>query len=163
MLNRNSSAGTAAPQSSRSSLIQRPAIILAMLLLVAVTGKSQVYVEPQPTNEPKVFYTHILVYRSWEQGYESGFNGGINIIKKWVTHSVGFQSLNEVIGWLNTTGWDGRPSVRISDNELIGIYDLSKAKQITVKLKTEQKSLPKRVEVQEEKWTEQRYEVSNGN
>lgn len=36
MLHRNSSAGTAAPQSSKSSLIQRPAIILAMLLLCAV-------------------------------------------------------------------------------------------------------------------------------
>lgn len=36
MLNRNSSAGTAAPQCSKSLLIQRPAIILAMLLLCAV-------------------------------------------------------------------------------------------------------------------------------
>jgi hypothetical protein len=36
MLHRNSSAGTAAQQSSKSSLIQRPAIILAMLLLCAV-------------------------------------------------------------------------------------------------------------------------------
>lgn len=36
MLNRNSSAGTAAQKSSKSSLLQRPAIILAMLLLCAV-------------------------------------------------------------------------------------------------------------------------------
>ena len=37
MLHRNSSAGTAAQKSSKSSLIQRPAIILAMLLLCAVS------------------------------------------------------------------------------------------------------------------------------
>jgi len=36
MLHRNSSAGTAAQKSSKCSLIQRPAIILAMLLLCAV-------------------------------------------------------------------------------------------------------------------------------
>jgi len=36
MLNRNSSAGTVAKKSSKSSLVQRPAIILAMLLLCAV-------------------------------------------------------------------------------------------------------------------------------
>lgn len=36
MLNRNLSAGTAAQKSSKCSLIQRPAIILAMLLLCAV-------------------------------------------------------------------------------------------------------------------------------
>jgi hypothetical protein len=36
MSNRNSSAGTAAQKSSKCSLIQRPAIILAMLLLCAV-------------------------------------------------------------------------------------------------------------------------------
>lgn len=35
MLNRNSSVGTAAQKSSKSSLLQRPAIILAMLLLCA--------------------------------------------------------------------------------------------------------------------------------
>jgi hypothetical protein len=40
MLHRNSSAGTAAPQSSKCSLIQRPAIILAMLLLCAVYSSS---------------------------------------------------------------------------------------------------------------------------
>ena len=38
MLHRNSSAGTTAPQSSKCSLIQRPAIILAMLLLCAVSS-----------------------------------------------------------------------------------------------------------------------------
>jgi hypothetical protein len=36
MLNRNPSAGTAAKKSSKCSLLQRPAIILAMLLLCAV-------------------------------------------------------------------------------------------------------------------------------
>jgi len=38
MLHRNSSAGTTAQKSSKCSLIQRPAITLAMLLLVAVFG-----------------------------------------------------------------------------------------------------------------------------
>jgi len=41
MLNRNSSAETAAQKSSKSSLIQRHAIILAMLLLCAVYSKAQ--------------------------------------------------------------------------------------------------------------------------
>lgn len=36
MLHRNSSAGTAAQKSSKCSLIQRPAVVLAMLLLCAV-------------------------------------------------------------------------------------------------------------------------------
>ena len=41
MLHRNSSAGTAVQKSSKSSLIQRPAIILAMLLLCAVFCHAQ--------------------------------------------------------------------------------------------------------------------------
>lgn len=41
MLHRNSSAGTAAKQSSKCLLIQRPAIILAMLLLCAVFVQAQ--------------------------------------------------------------------------------------------------------------------------
>jgi hypothetical protein len=41
MLHRNSSAGTAAQKSSKCSLIQRPAIILAMLLLCAVFCQGQ--------------------------------------------------------------------------------------------------------------------------
>jgi len=41
MLHRNSSAGTAAQKSSKCSLIQRPAIILAMLLLCAVFCQAQ--------------------------------------------------------------------------------------------------------------------------
>ena len=45
MLNRNLSAGTAAQKSSKCSLIQRPAIILAMLLLVAVRVSSQTLTE----------------------------------------------------------------------------------------------------------------------
>lgn len=41
MSNRNSSAGTAAQKSSKCSLIQRPAIILAILLLCAVFCQGQ--------------------------------------------------------------------------------------------------------------------------
>lgn len=41
MIHRNSSAGTAAQKSSKSSLMQRPAIILAMLLLCAVFCQGQ--------------------------------------------------------------------------------------------------------------------------
>lgn len=41
MLHINSSAGTAAQQSSKCSLIQRPAIILAILLLCAVYCQAQ--------------------------------------------------------------------------------------------------------------------------
>ena len=43
MLHRNSSAGTAAQKSSKCSLIQRQAIILAMLLLCAVFCQAQTW------------------------------------------------------------------------------------------------------------------------
>jgi hypothetical protein len=139
----------------------RQATITATLMLVAVAGYCQWSI-PQPDNAPKQNYGAIIIYRQWEQHMvQHGDNMGIEY--GWSYKFEGFGSVKEAVAWLNTNDWSGKPATRLEENELIGIYDLSTSKKIDVVLKTEEKSIPKHVEVQEEKWTEQHYEVSNSN
>lgn len=159
---RNRSDGTAAEKRPKRSLLARSALLLAILMLVAVTGKGQFSFGEKPSDEPKANYKYVLVYRVWQQSWQQR-GDAMSPVNKWVTEIEGFNSLEDLMAWLNIKDFLGRPMVRLSDNELIAIYDLSKAKKVQLDLKTENKSLPKRVEVQEEKWTEQHYELGNGN
>lgn len=113
-----------------------------------------------PTNEPKASYSFILVFRKWES-YMVYRGDAASSSQSWVTHINGYSSLSELLSSLNIKDWNGRPSVSMSENEFIAIYDITTAKKIEVRLNTEEKSLPKRVEIQAEKWTEQKYEVKN--
>ena len=49
---------------------------------------------------------------------------------------------------------DGKKRVRLTEDELIGVYDITRAEKIKLELKTEEKVLPKRIELKEEKWTD---------
>lgn len=85
MLHRNSSAGTAAQKSSKCSLFQRPAIILAMLLLCAVYSYGQKVTwgksVPCKTDTLKGILYRAVEYGSYsiETGYYIAKCGGIQI------------------------------------------------------------------------------------
>lgn len=131
-------------------------IILFVLLSQVCIG--QIIINDKPKIEDKKDYSYILIYRTWDQGWKQ-FGDHLSQKSNWTTHIEGFNSLKELLGWVNIIGWDGKPKVRISENEFIAIYDLVKAGKIELKLKTENKSLPKRIEIEEEKWTETSYEI----
>lgn len=98
---------------------------------------------------PKIKYTHVLIYRQWSPYDHYGDY-------KYTT--VAFQSLNALKTWLNTSYWEGgTPDVRLKENEIVSIYDLENAKEIKVKLKTEEKVKAKERIIEEEKWTERQY------
>lgn len=139
--------------------------IILILISTCSYGQSLFTIQ-QPDDSPKENYTHILIYREWEQGYvQSGSNMSIDY--KWKTKIVGFSSLDNLLKWINSSNYysfngESRPDVKLAENQIIGIYDLTTAKEIEVKLKVEEKSLPKRVEIQEEKWTEKSYVLKRG-
>ena len=138
-------------------------LLLAVILLTSLVANAQ-YQSTGPNNKPKELYTHVVIYRTWE-GHMQQSGDLTSVDYGWVTKVQEFHSLKETMGWLsykeNWVGNTSRMIVRLTENELIAIYDLSTAKEIKVKLKTEEKSLPKRVEIQSEKWTEQKYEIQN--
>lgn len=112
-------------------------------------------------NEPKKPCTHIIIYRTLNSGgyYFSG-TGGEKPKPYWEDNIEGFYSLQEALDWLNIKSGNWRyahPSTRITENELVGIYDISKAKKIEVKIVKEKKSKPKEIIIEKEEWTEEQY------
>jgi hypothetical protein len=76
------------------------------------------------------------------------------------TNIKGFNTEKELFDWINSTSWlyaDGRKDVRLEPENIIAIYDLSKAKKLEVQLKEEQKVIQKKVEIQEEKWIDREW------
>ena len=138
-------------------------LLLAVILLTSLIADAQ-YPQLEPNNNPKEAYTHMIIYRIWE-GNLVQYGDSMSFGHGWDTKFKGFYSLKEAMGWLNyKADWGentGHMVVTLTENELIAIYDLTTGKEIKVKLKTEEKSLPKRVEIQSEKWTEQKYEIQN--
>ena len=97
MLHRNSSAGTAAQKSSKCSLVQRPAIILAMLLLCAVFSSCKSYRLKNEYKEKHDKY-RTLMYRS---NFEKCFVDSSRKYGLLYDSMLGIKE-DEVINWLDT-------------------------------------------------------------
>lgn len=110
--------------------------------------KAQSYTIPTPKNKEKKSYNYILVYRKWEASPRY-VNGMSFQYYDWITRTIGFENWDELIKWLNSSDYisfNGEKQVRINEDELIAIYDLTKAEKINVKLIIEEK-----IEIQEKK------------
>ena len=73
-----------------------------------------------------------------------------------------FATLDEMLSWLNsgTLTWNSKQkTVAVTQEDIIAIYDLSTAKQIKLELHTEEIVKPKRVEVHEERWTNEEWRI----
>jgi hypothetical protein len=133
-------------------------LLISVLVFISLNSFAQ-YQLPSPNNDAKEKYTHIVVYRTWDNHMKQ-YGDMMSMESTWITKIQGFHSLDEVMSWLSYKDeLTQKNVVRLSENELIKIYDLNAAKEIKVKLETEEKSLPKRVEIQAEKWTEQKYVI----
>lgn len=73
-------------------------------------------------------------------------------------HSVLFDSLSEVMEFLNSR-IDGLWSIK--EKDIVGIFDLTSAKKVKVKLKIEKKSQPRQVVIEEKTWEEKEYVIDN--
>jgi hypothetical protein len=107
---------------------------------------------------PKSNYNYIIIYREWEQIHVS-MGDSYTFKMDWVTKIEGFESWEQLIKWLNNSQYlfmpvDNQRRTRITEDELIAVYDLSKADKVELQFISEEKSLPKRVEIQAEQWTD---------
>lgn len=135
-------------------------ITLVILLICLLAGflpaqAQSLIIGSTPKDEPKENYNYILIYRNWEAVWQNS-NGAMSSSYEWVTKLKGFRNWDDLIEWLNSSNYwdDGRKRVRITEDELIGVYDISRASKIRMELKSEEKVLPKRVEIQKEEWTD---------
>lgn len=121
--------------------------------------QAQTFTIPSPKDEAKENYNYILIYRNWEAVWQNN-SGAMYSSYDWVTKIEGFRNWEDLIKWMNSSNYwdDGKKRVRLTEDELIGIYDITRAEKIKLELKTEEKVLPKRVELQEEKWIDYEWE-----
>ena len=117
--------------------------------------KAQIFSSPNPTSEPKENYNYILIYRNWEAVWQT-YSSSHSSSHQWITKIEGFRNWEDLIKWINSSNYwdDGKKRVRLTEDELIGVYDLTRAEKIKLELKTEEIVLPKRIELKEEKWTD---------
>ena len=136
--------------------------LMIFLIFGALAANAQLrtWNTPDPT-VPKAPPSYVVVYRWWEQ-VEHRSGDAVNVNYEWVTRSQTFERWGDVMDWMNKGDvWysPGHPTARLTDDELIAVYDLDKLKKVDVKFIREQKSTPKRVEIQAETWTETKWEV----
>lgn len=93
---------------------------------------------PSPTDKEKENYNYILIYRRWQPGIKFVDDTAVQYYD-WVTKITGFKNFDDLIKWLNSSNDEN--SVIINEDELIAIYDLTKAEKIDVKLTVEEKKL----------------------
>jgi len=134
---------------------------LIAVLLFTVTLTAQVYQIPPKNNEPKENYRYIVVYREWEQ-YHKMRGDSFFSDYGWLTKVEGSRDWEGLTGWLNSSDWGmfgkEEKKVRFTEEELIMVYDLEQGRKIELQLKVEDVVKPKRVEVQEERWTNKSWE-----
>lgn len=147
--------------------------VILLLLSVAVCAGAQANITaPKWAGRYLVVYLED-VYKSFDESPAIFVEGGLatqnTFGKVSVDHEVKcklFETLVDVFLWLNKanitvypTGEEHHKSVIVDKEHLIAIYDLSTAKRVELELKTEEVVKPKRVEIQEERWTNQEWRV----
>lgn len=124
--------------------------------------------EPQPEGG-KPNYHYIILWRTWNQAWAQ--SGDLMSAQwKWQEDHLGFNDLKELLNWMNikenqwvlNTGEEAQKphyTTRITENQLIGVYDLNTAKRINIVFKEEKKSTPKKIVVDADEWTDKKIEI----
>jgi len=143
-------------------------LLLLFFIVVGFNCIGQSIVQEEPQFDVKPKFNYIIVWRTWEHYFRQ--QGDVSSPdSRWRIECVGFDTQKELIDWINVSnsdGWGNRSEhqdkyTRITENQFIMAYDFVNAKKLTITFKTVNKSLPKRIEVSEEKWTETTAEIKN--
>ena len=137
-------------------------IILALLFAVVETATAQFIIPSSKPERPKENIRYIVIYRTWTQ-YLKSSGGSSNIEYDWKSEISAFETFDAMNDWLNGKDWTGKPKAAITEEQLIGAYELSDARKLEMTFVKEQKSQPKRVEIQEEQWEETRWKIKAKN
>lgn len=123
---------------------------LIMVAMVAVLAGSCIYLSvmdaqvyygtPQPENLAKAkLPRYLLVHRYWSQSGKMTSDGGnISVGPGWTVLTEWYHTLDEVT--------DRMESANIDEDELVGLWDISKAPQVKIKTWIETKTIPERIE-----------------
>lgn len=130
--------------------------IIALFLSAAVYGQAHtLFIEPDTVAKPN--YKYLILYRQHESFMTiSGGNAGTS--RQYVTKHAAFETSEKMKLWLNNE-WNGRKDITIPINTILGIYDLTTAKQIPFELKEQHQIRPRRVEIERDEWTDRYYEL----
>ena len=111
---------------------------------------------------PKPHYEYVIVWRDWDDVGYYMYIGDSKPRSKWKYHAKGFEELEGLMKWINTSnfyGWNNEKRTRLNDNQIIAIYDLTRAKKIKLKLHSEEIVEPYKVEAKERKWTNYEWRI----
>lgn len=138
-------------------------ILTAVFAMALNLASGQVYQLPEAEDHiPKdKEYKYLLVYKAINDGWVTG-NGVMSREREWVLRTEAYYTIDELMKRLNSGGsyWnDQKAEITIEQENIIAIYDLKKAEKINLKLNVEEKSRPREVVIEADKWTERKYEI----
>mgnify|MGYP006908207970 CR=1 FL=1 len=124
--------------------------------------KVQIFSGGSIHSEDSVEINYLLVYKSLEDDLYIN-NGVASPRKKWVTHFRSFESEKDLFDYLNYANLkfffdEERKDVRISADQIIGIWDLTTAEKIAVVLRQKKMRKEREVVIEAEEWINEWFE-----
>jgi len=127
-------------------------------------GDNMIITDSEPTSMVKD-YQFIVIYleNDWGHGIFITDNNGTATSYRYsqVTKFIGFETWKKLIDWINSSNYayyeGGQKRVRVEEDDLIAIYDLSKAEKIEMKLTEKEVVIKEHIEIEEEKWTDKKW------
>lgn len=144
----------------------RQLIVLTIMIVAQLAAQEAVKAPSQ--DDPKPEYRYLLVYREIESRWGVvNLNTMNQVGVEYVVKFEGFDSIDQAMSFLNSAryqyigfpGGENVRRVRVTEEEFIGLYDLKRGGKIPLKMLSEEKSRPERVEIHEEKWTDRWWEL----
>ena len=110
---------------------------------------------------PKPHYEYVIFWRTWDSSIYSMAGMEINTkYPNWDYHSQGYENLEGLLKWLNSTNWYGdQKRIRLNDNQIIAVYDLTRAKKIKLQIVKTEMVKSYKVETKEKKWIDVQWRI----
>lgn len=141
-------------------------ILKLLVLLIILLGFSFGQWYNEALEEPdlsisKPQYEYVVFWQKWDDASHYMWVDGSQPKSKWEYHSKGFESLDGMLKWLNSSDWyyPEQKRVRLNDNQIIAIYDLTRAKKVHLKIVKTEMVEPYKVETKERKWTDVQWQL----
>lgn len=136
-------------------------ITLVLIILWSVAfGQAYTFETDKPDYSiSKPHYEYVIAWREWDDASLYMYVDGSQPKSKWEYHLKGFESLEGLLKWLNSSNTYSyyntkQKNVRLGEKAIVAIYDMTRAKKIKLKIHSEEMVEPYKVETKERKWTD---------
>lgn len=130
--------------------------LLVLFLISFVSGQIYTFEPAEPDYSiPNPHYEYAIVWKVWDDVSVYLYVDGSQPKPGWKYKLKGFENLDGLMKWLNSSNYYDKKQkrVRLDEESIIAIYDLTRAKKIKLQLHSEKIVEPYKVEIKERRWT----------